>query len=309
MARYGTWRPLASNFASQPRMAKYDLVILHTMVGSLSGTDAYFKRNGYGGSFSHFGVGHDGTTYQWQDTAYRSAANGAANPRSVTVETADVGTGFPQWNTNDGGAVPAWTPAQVDELVDIVVWACRTHNIPCRLVTSSKPSERGIGYHRLGVPGYAVAGGELWSSARGKVCPGNRRIAQIPGIVFRAAAILAGTGGKVEPTIPAKKKDNPMLKERLEGTGDYRLPLPVGSASRVTARAWISAVVEGPLTGAVRYWFQSDTGGISDKAVAITFKDGRSSRTPIDVPDGTTQINIQHTFPNGGTILVETESK
>jgi len=56
---------------------------------------------------------------------------------------------------------------------------------------SSAASERGVGWHALGVPasrsqraaGVSQTGGELWSGAPGKVCPGTERVPQIPGIV------------------------------------------------------------------------------------------------------------------------------
>jgi hypothetical protein len=69
------WVPLAANWDKQPRLLKHDLVILHTMVGSLWGTDGYFRRDGYGGAESHFGVGYDGEILQWQDTNYKAEAN------------------------------------------------------------------------------------------------------------------------------------------------------------------------------------------------------------------------------------------
>ena len=58
-------------------------------------------------------------------------------------------------------------------------------------VCSSAASERGVGWHALGVPasrsqksaGVSQTGGELWSGAPGKVCPGAERVPQIPGIV------------------------------------------------------------------------------------------------------------------------------
>lgn len=199
MARYpgASWRPLASDWRAQPAIAGPDLLVLHTMVGSLSGTDSYFRGNGYVGTESHFGVGHDGTTYQWQDTTRRAEANLNANDNAISIETADVGTGFPVWNTNNGSQVPAWTSRQLDRLVDLIAWACRAHDIPCVLVPDSRAGRRGIGYHRQGVPlrrGATVSqtGGELWSTAVGKVCPGDRRIAQIPTIIGRARAVLAG---------------------------------------------------------------------------------------------------------------------
>jgi hypothetical protein len=72
------WRPLASNYASMPRIKQWDIFCLHTMVGGLEGTDGYFRTTngaGYTGTESHFGVGHDGTIYQWQDTDYQADAN------------------------------------------------------------------------------------------------------------------------------------------------------------------------------------------------------------------------------------------
>lgn len=185
MARYGTWKPLASNFDKQPKMAKYDLVILHTAVGSLEGTYSYFKKDGYSGAESHFMVGYDGTVWQFQDTAYQAEANVEANRRAISIETADVGTGFAKWNTSDGNAVPAWTDPQLEALVKLVSWICTTHKIPMTAVTDSLPSRRGVAYHRLGVPGNIVKGGETWSTAKGKTCPGPKRIAQVPGIIAR----------------------------------------------------------------------------------------------------------------------------
>jgi hypothetical protein len=166
-------------------MTRYDLVIAHTAVGSLEGVYNYFRRDGYGGAESHFMVGYDGTVWQFQDTQYQAEANGAANRRAISIETADIGIGFQRWDTADGGAVPAWTNAQLDALVKLIGWICTTHNIPRVAVTDSLPSRRGIAYHRLGVPGYAVPNGEIWSSSRGKTCPGPRRIAQLPGIIAR----------------------------------------------------------------------------------------------------------------------------
>ncbi len=189
------WRPLASNFANQPRIKSFDLVVIHTAVGSLEGTFSHFASAngaGYAGTESHFMTGGKGQIHQYQDTAYQAEANGAGNHRIISVENADIGPEFPKWNLNDGAAVPAFTPEQIEANAQILAWAHREHGIPLELVPDSKPGRRGIGYHRLGVPGYAVPGGELWSSARGKVCPGARRIAQIPQIIARARQIVGG---------------------------------------------------------------------------------------------------------------------
>lgn len=198
MARFGVWKPLSANWAAQPRMAPVDIISIHTMVYDLVSCDAMFRGNGYGGVFSHFGIGGAGECWQWQDTAYRAAANLNGNHHIISIECADRGAPFPNWNVNDGSAVPAFTDAQCETLAQLIASLCKAHDIPCVLIQDSKPGRRGIGYHRQGVPlkkGDTVSqtGGELWSASAGKVCPGNRRIAQIPGIVARAQQILNPT--------------------------------------------------------------------------------------------------------------------
>ncbi len=217
MARYpgAAWRPLADDWARQRVMARHDIICLHTMVGSLWGTDAFFRSNGYGGAESHFGVGYDGETLQWQDTTRQAEANLNGNHRIISIETADYGPGFGRWDTGDASAVPAWTPAQVERIAQIIAWACRTHGIPCELVPDSRPTRRGVAYHRQGVAGWGlVPGGEVWSSARGKVCPGNRRVAQVPLVVSRARAILAGSGEGVFMALSDAEQNELLTKVR-----------------------------------------------------------------------------------------------
>jgi N-acetylmuramoyl-L-alanine amidase-like protein len=203
MPRYSgaSWRPLEKS-QGQSRMTRHDIVCLHTMVGSLTSTDSFFRKGGWSGTESHFGVGGkwgadathglDGKVYQWQDTNYRADANLEGNHHIISIETADNAPARPD-------QILAWTPKQLDAIVKIIAWACKEHDIPAVLIPDSKPGRRGIGYHRLGcehsrgigaVPGFLVAGGERWSTSRGKECPGSRRIAQIPGIIERVKAEL-----------------------------------------------------------------------------------------------------------------------
>jgi hypothetical protein len=51
------WKPLPRGFGT--KMAAFDIVCLHTMVGSLAGTDGYF-RGLTNGVNSHFGTGGGG---------------------------------------------------------------------------------------------------------------------------------------------------------------------------------------------------------------------------------------------------------
>lgn len=184
------WKPLPRGFTVP--MSRFDLVVLHTMVGSLAGTDSYF-RGLTNGVNSHFGTGGGGEKWQWGDTAYRSGANGGGNHRAVTVENADMGPGFAPWNTKSGADVPAFTDAQIEANAEICAWSNEEHGVPLVPAPNSLPGSRGVGYHRLGIDPWRVPGGEKWSSSYGKVCPADRRVAQVPTIIGRAVEIRHGS--------------------------------------------------------------------------------------------------------------------
>jgi hypothetical protein len=208
-----TYRPLGSNPQVEGTMARYDIVCFHTMVGSLWGTDNYFRQGGYSGTESHFGVGYNGEILQWQDTRYRADANLDGVDRVLSVETADMGTGFPAWG---GENVPAWTPAQIEANAEIAAWVHVTHGIPLRLIPNTAQSSRGIGWHRQGIDPWRCSTCERWSSSSGKVCPGNRRVEQMPLVVARARVFV---GTPLPP--PNLTGDEDMQLFRL-GTNAYR---------------------------------------------------------------------------------------
>lgn len=197
-------------------MGSHDIICLHTMVGNLTGTDRMFKASGWTGTESHFGVGGkwadglDGVVYQWQDTEYTADANLNGNHRVLSIETAD--------NAPRAAAdIEPWTEKQVDAIVLLLVYLCRTYSIPAVLIPDTAPGRRGIGYHRQGVQhsggthpaGFLQPGGELWSKAVGKECPGPARIKQIPGIIARVQGLLNPTKG-----IPVAETPDPFRTER-----------------------------------------------------------------------------------------------
>jgi hypothetical protein len=166
-------------------MSRYDTVTIHTIVG-------YAPVNP-----SHFSTRADGYVWQSRDTRYRSAANLNGNHRAVTIENEDHGPRFGPWS---GSNVPGFTPEQIEANAQICAWANRVHGIPLVLCPDSKPASRGISYHREGCDGNfagfaypgRVPGGELWSNAFGKVCPGDRRITQLITQVIPRARQIAG---------------------------------------------------------------------------------------------------------------------
>lgn len=93
-----------------------------------------------------------------------------------------------------------WSPDQFENLARILAYENETERVPLQVMPDSLAGSCGLGYHRLGIDPWRVTGGELWSGSRGKLCPGDGKIAQIPDIVARAVEIR---GGSQTPTIPA----------------------------------------------------------------------------------------------------------
>lgn len=176
-------------------MSRYDIVCVHTIVGNPPAHAA------------HFSTRADGWIYQSRDTAFRSAANSNGNHRIIAVENDDFGPEFGAWNTADGHAVPGFTAAQIEAIAKICVWANKVHGIPLVACPDSRPTSRGIAFHRQGIDGnwagYAysgrVAGGEVWTASPGKVCPGDRRITQLITQIIPRARQLAGLEDDMTP--------------------------------------------------------------------------------------------------------------
>lgn len=217
------YRPLAAGNPPR-RLVSHDIICLHTMVGYLTSTYDYFAQNGWSGTESHFGVGGkwgrdasrglDGAVWQFVDTDYQADANLDGNDRVISIETADNAPSLAR-------DIEPWTPAQFEAIAQLVAKLCRTYDIPPVLIPDTKQGRRGIAYHQQGVEhslgvgkvaGFLVAGGERWSTATGKECPGPRRIAQIPALLVRVAQILHPA-----PVVPAPT--NPGTNDTSSGSG------------------------------------------------------------------------------------------
>jgi len=163
------WRPLGPE--TEPSITPR-ILVFHTMVGGLRGTDTMFRAGGYQGVESTFGVGGpwdgaalDGVVWQWQDTGHQADAQAGGNNYCDSVETSDGGNPNHPWSTK-----------QLAALVALTVWWCRATGNPCRLVRST--GDRGIGYHRQ----FAV-----WNPDNHS-CPGDVRQAQLLNYVIPTAA-------------------------------------------------------------------------------------------------------------------------
>ena len=218
------------------KIQRYDIVCIHTIVGYAPAHAAHFSTSG------------GGTIWQSRDTKYRSAANLNGNHRIIAIENADHGAGFPKWS---GDNVPPFTPQQIESIAKICAWAHKTHGIPLVACPNSKPGSRGIAYHRQGIDGNfsgyryggRVPGGEVWTEAYGKVCPGDARIAQIPQIIARARQ-LAGLDSST-PTNPEKDWFDMATKKDLEDVILKALASPRGQ--EFMANAFAKALRDGPV--------------------------------------------------------------
>ena len=170
-------------------MSRHDIVCVHTIVGFAPAHAA------------HFSTAADGTIHQSRDTRFKSGANLNGNHRVIAIENEDRGPVFGDWNTEDGHAVPAFTAKQMEAIAKIVAWAHEEHGIPLKLCPNSRPTSKGLAYHRQGIDGNfgppfkhpgRVPGGEVWTESFGKVCPGDRRIDQLPEILKRARQLVRG---------------------------------------------------------------------------------------------------------------------
>lgn len=200
------WRPITRNYTARNRATTRG-VILHVAASEAASLRGWFNDPRAAAS-SQLYVRRDGTVEQYTDARAIAWASGEANPTTIGVETQGMGSG-------------RWTDAQVEALARICAWAHHEFGVPLEPMRTSKATERGIGYHALGVPinasqkarGVSQTGGELWSKAVGKICPGPDRIRQIPTIIARARE-LAGRG--VAPGNPQENEDDmPKLTDKI----------------------------------------------------------------------------------------------
>jgi len=218
------WKPLGTQ--SEPAMTGHHLVIVHTMVGYLYSTDGMFRQGGYDGTESHFGVGGawgsdasrdlDGAVWQWQDLGHGADANLDANRTAISIETADNAPGLPK-------DIQRWTLRQAVALASLIAWLCSVEahsgcptswtchgqGIPLALVPDSKPGRRGVAYHRQGVDPWRVDGGQRWSTAYGKECPGPTRIRQLSEEIIPRARQISEGDMPLESTDVVKVWDSP----------------------------------------------------------------------------------------------------
>jgi hypothetical protein len=173
------------------------------------------------GTGAHLYTRRNGGIVQQIDTNFKGGHSYQGNRTLLGVET--------QGGVIDPNNEP-WSPEACEANAHIAAWANRTHGIPLHEMANSRSSSTGIGYHRQGVNGnfgpYAyggrVSGGEYWSHSFGKICPGDAKIAQIPGIIARAKELVgAGEVIEVSNPVPAPIATAPTTGLAVDGNLGY----------------------------------------------------------------------------------------
>lgn len=80
-----------------------------------------------------------------------------------------------------------WDAGQLERGADLMAWQAVHLGIPIRLMANTR--DTGHGPHRLGILPWRGPNDQKWSSHKGKSCPGDMRIAQLPSMVLRAIEI------------------------------------------------------------------------------------------------------------------------
>jgi hypothetical protein len=181
------------------------LVILHVAVaqtlGVIENTWKGPKEDGTPNKDeSHFGVGEDGTVWQWVDLKHQANANVHADARAISIETTN--DTIPGGNNNDG-LIPEWSVNQIDSLRRLVAWSCLRYDIPTTIPAGAGPAATGIALHVFGArqnnlvnwrtwlqlgaadppwtlhpQGPLLEPDEVWSGVLAKTCPGPVRTYQ-----------------------------------------------------------------------------------------------------------------------------------
>ena len=230
-----SWRPIPETHTQgriRPRA-----VIVHSTAGrgSLYG---WWLNPDSDGLEAHFWVAETGRVEQYVDTTVRADANGDANAFAISIET-----------ESSPAATERWTEAQARAIVDLIVWCCRTHGIPPRVMTSSTGS--GLGWHVMfGAPG-------PWTKVRGKTCPGPARIPQFRGEVVPAVQRALGAQPQEDPfpmLTDAEQRELLTLARRIDKataaiqSGMTMLARQAGLAKTYARRGWARIRAEHEIT-------------------------------------------------------------
>lgn len=234
MARYpkAIWKPVTAK--KRLRLTSAERFNLHVAVSETSSLHSFFNRNG--NPDSHFYVRKDGTVEQYVDTSQRAYCDVEGNSTTISVET--------QGGLKNAQGEP-WTDEQMIALAELWAWVRKTHGVKNKIAVDSRPSKnssRGLSYHRLGIDPWRVSGGLRYSNSRGKICPGDAKIEQVP-------EIHSLSQGKKED----KKPQKPKQPEAKVPTFNLRVDGYWGEATTKALQARFGTTQDGVISSQVKH--------------------------------------------------------
>lgn len=141
MARYpaAIQKPASpSNYSTRLCYPKF--IVVHVMEGTLDGTASWFA-NPKAQVSSHFGIGRDGTVYQFVDTDYQAWAEQDFNAVAISIEHEGY-SGFPL------------TPKQEEAAILLCKWIHAKSGVPLKRQSNPNALVGGIiGHGQLGMAG------------------------------------------------------------------------------------------------------------------------------------------------------------
>ena len=152
-------------------MTGYQFIVLHMMEGTLAGTDGWFH-NATNQASAHFGVGKDGTVYQWVDTADKAWAEVAGNAISISIE-------------HEGSTGDTLTAQQIAADGTLLAWIYTTHGILLQITDDPVLGQGIIGHSE---------GGAAWG---GHTDPGPLVLAQRQALIDAAGPFVVSVFPKI----------------------------------------------------------------------------------------------------------------
>lgn len=175
-----------------------------------------------------------GRFYQFIDLDLQCWASGGGNYSMPAWES--------QGGVHDAEHEP-WSDNQLEAGALIYAYLMESEGAPNRLMTSSLSTERGLGWHKLGVRPWVVPGGEVWSSSYGKICPGQAKIDGMATMLARAVELRHGSPSPApKPIKPTRPTAPPRLSwpfGRGQYVGDIKGPAASHGGYYASERAFV----------------------------------------------------------------------
>lgn len=114
----------------------------------------------------------------------------------------------------------------------------------------------------------------------------------------------------VNPTVPLNREVKMIERTIVKGDNYFRIICPVGAASAIVGRAWVSLVAAGGFSATVAFQYSADTDNAAPGTRPVWETSGQNARRQWqEIPSGTEYIEVWVKANGDGSCLVECEPK